>query len=119
MMKLRNFLSNISVILIVTIGASVANAQCWCSGCGCKGGPGYRDTDNHCVSHKDLTKKCGVPPSQRCTYEGAKQICPSERRGGSGRVDPLLAPEPLAGQVAPRPEPGLSDVFVRRILLDQ
>jgi hypothetical protein len=68
---------------------------------------------------RTLLRSAGCLPANAVPMRGAKQICPSERRGGSGRVDPLLAPEPLAGQVAPRPEPGLSDVFVRRILLDQ
>ena len=50
---------------------------CRCQGCGCKGGPGWRGQDGQCVSHANLTKDCGSPPSTRCTYEGAQQICPS------------------------------------------
>jgi hypothetical protein len=57
-----------------------AAAQCYCQGCGCKGGPGWRAGDGHCVSYKDLTKICGTPPSNKCTYEGATKVCPSERR---------------------------------------
>ena len=56
-----------------------ALAQCWCQGCGCKGGPGYRDSTGRCVSHKKLFQICGNPPTTSCTYEGAKQVCPSER----------------------------------------
>ena len=42
-----------------------------CRGCGCKGGPGYRGLDGKCVGFKNLTKVCGDPPDQRCTFENA------------------------------------------------
>ena len=42
-----------------------------CSGCGCKGGPGYRGPDGRCVGFKDLAKICGTPPESRCTFENA------------------------------------------------
>jgi hypothetical protein len=57
---------------------SAAADSCRCHGCGCKGGPGWRRQDGQCVSHANLTKDCGSPPSTRCTYEGAQQVC---RRG--------------------------------------
>jgi hypothetical protein len=56
--------------------AAIGSA-CRCQGCGCKGGPGWRGQNGQCVSHADLTKDCGSPPSTRCTYEGAQQVCPS------------------------------------------
>ena len=57
-----------------------ALAQCICHGCGCKGGPGWRNSSTgQCVSHKQLKQVCGDPPTTSCTYEGAKQVCPSER----------------------------------------
>ena len=56
---------------------SAAADSCRCHGCGCKGGPGWRGQNGQCVSHANLTKDCGSPPSTRCTYEGAQQICPS------------------------------------------
>lgn len=42
-----------------------------CRGCGCRGGPGYRDNKTgKCVSHKRLKKVCGSPPDKkRCTKE--------------------------------------------------
>lgn len=42
-----------------------------CSGCGCKGGPGWRiHKSGRCASHKNLAKACGHPPSNsRCTNE--------------------------------------------------
>jgi len=42
-----------------------------CRGCGCKGGPGYRGPNGKCVGFKNLTKVCGDPPDQRCTFENA------------------------------------------------
>lgn len=44
-----------------------------CTGCGCKGGPGYRELrTNKCVSFRELTKKCGNPPDEdRCRFENA------------------------------------------------
>lgn len=42
-----------------------------CSGCGCRGGPGWRiKSTGKCASHKGLAKQCGSPPSpSRCTKE--------------------------------------------------
>jgi hypothetical protein len=43
-----------------------------CKGCGCTGGPGYRSmASRKCVGTKELTKLCGNPPTQRCTFENA------------------------------------------------
>ena len=39
-----------------------------CSGCGCKGGPGYRGPDG-CVGWKQLIAVCGPPPHDRCARE--------------------------------------------------
>lgn len=43
-----------------------------CRGCGCQGGPGYRDTETRdCVGYEEMAKVCGLPPtSDRCTFEG-------------------------------------------------
>ena len=45
-----------------------------CSGCACRGGPGYRDAKGQCVGHAQLYSRCGTPPTTRCTFEGAAQI---------------------------------------------
>lgn len=44
-----------------------------CSGCGCKGGPGWRENaTGRCVGFRDIDKKCGNPPSSvLCTFENA------------------------------------------------
>ena len=40
-----------------------------CSGCGCKGGPGYRDKSGQCVGYADINSKCGPPPHAGCSAE--------------------------------------------------
>ena len=40
-----------------------------CSGCGCRGGPGYRGPEGRCVGWKKLRRVCGDPPTARCTLE--------------------------------------------------
>jgi len=42
-----------------------------CAGCGCKGGPGYRDAQGQCVGYANLIQKCGPPPHQGCRAECA------------------------------------------------
>jgi len=32
-----------------------AQTNCWCQGCGCKGGPGWRGPNRQCVSHRELS----------------------------------------------------------------
>jgi len=49
-----------------------------CKGCGCTGGPGYRDyRTRKCVGWADLNKKCGPPPHRDCEAEcvPAKEVC--------------------------------------------
>ena len=41
-----------------------------CSGCGCRGGPGYRGPDGNCVSWKTIGRVCGSPPTLSCSAEG-------------------------------------------------
>ena len=44
-----------------------------CSGCGCRGGPGWRvHRTGKCASNKTLAKECGSPPNDAlCTFEKA------------------------------------------------
>ena len=56
--------------------------KAFCRGCGCKGGPGYRDQDGRCVGYAEIIRKCGPPPHSLCTAE-----CAPLREGCShGRV---------------------------------
>ena len=40
-----------------------------CSGCGCRGGTGYRAPDGHCVGFRELSKVCGADPAKVCRFE--------------------------------------------------
>lgn len=41
-----------------------------CHGCGCKGGPGYRENStDRCVGWRELIEKCGPPPHGLCSAE--------------------------------------------------
>ena len=83
--------------LVSKIAAEVkGKGQCSvaCSGCGCKGGPGYRHGGD-CVAWKDLVKKCGAAPHAGCTRE-----CTPVKQGCLGRawIIPLAAALGLAIQ---------------------
>jgi hypothetical protein len=41
----------------------------FCTGCGCKGGPGYRDHNGRCVGYANLIRSCGPPPHSGCKAE--------------------------------------------------
>lgn len=57
-----------------------------CSGCGCKGGPGYRGPDNRCVGWNDLAKVCGNPPITHCRAEGPNRSADEVARGSRYRT---------------------------------
>ncbi len=68
-----------------------------CRGCGCKGGPGWREiATGRCVGFRDIDQKCGRPPSATlCVFENAP--------GTGANRDCALAPaEPRRSQ-PPRP----------------
>jgi hypothetical protein len=58
-----------------------------CDWCGCRGGPGYRAPNGHCVGWKQLAHVCGDPPSKNCTYEG-------DVSGPVLKATPALLPKP-------------------------
>jgi len=74
----------LSTLVVISAGrpalARDQGSACMCHGCGCKGGPGWRDRNNQCVSPQQLKNVCGEPPSTNCTFEGARQVCPTESR---------------------------------------
>ena len=61
------------LIALAAILWLVDNAQA-CSGCGCRGGPGYRGPDGRCVGYANLKSVCGDPPETKCTREGARKV---------------------------------------------
>ncbi len=69
-----------------------------CSGCACRGGPGYRDSKGHCVAHKQLYSRCGVVPTTKCTFEGASHI-------GRNAVPPEWTPAQHTAWLAARTKP--------------
>lgn len=49
---------------------TMSHCEVYCSGCGCKGGPGYRSKlTGRCVGWADIVSVCGQPPHARCTRE--------------------------------------------------
>jgi len=73
--QLRVALTLLALVGSLTVVPLPALAACperpACHGCGCKGGPGYRAPDGRCVGFTNLTKVCGAPPEQSCTFENA------------------------------------------------
>ena len=83
----------------------------FCNQCGCKGGPGYRGPDNHCVGW-DGIGKCGSPPSKNCRAEiPHATLIPADWPASAPRqapvgedckpVQPAAAPSATPGQGAP------------------
>jgi hypothetical protein len=59
----------LQIILPEVTGHGTCNVRC--EGCGCKGGPGYRDRDHKCVGYANLIQRCGPPPHSGCVAECA------------------------------------------------
>jgi hypothetical protein len=68
---------------LVKVAAASVMGRCpvFCSGCGCKGGPGYRAPANNnrkggCVGYADIISKCGVAPhdTKGCVRECARVV---------------------------------------------
>ena len=67
-MRARSIGLSLAVMAMVLV-AGGAGAEA-CSGCGCRGGPGYRAPNGRCVGWADIGRICGSPPSKNCTPEG-------------------------------------------------
>ena len=81
------------LLLAVAFLMICSEALLACSGCGCRGGPGYRGADGRCVGWAQLNAKCGNPPTSRCTYEG--------------KSDQATGPEPYKANILGAPPPSL------------
>lgn len=87
----------IAMIVLISLASVPAAAQgcdlgtSTCSGCGCKGGPGYRHVETRrCVGFRQLDALCGSPPTTRCVPEnapgtGANRDCALRSRGRPAR----------------------------------
>jgi hypothetical protein len=61
--------SNFFAVVVARILCPIADSQA-CSGCGCRGGPGYRGPNGRCVGWSDIGRTCGDPPTTHCSAEG-------------------------------------------------
>jgi hypothetical protein len=68
-----SFVLIVSLFLNATSYGKCVLSNEQCSGCGCKGGPGYREiATQKCVGFKQLDKICGNPVSNGlCIFENA------------------------------------------------
>lgn len=71
-----------------------------CSGCGCRGGPGYRGPNGQCVSWKAFARTCGSPPTAHCSAEHVNAKPGGEDNRPSPKKTPRRAP-----QIETRPNP--------------
>jgi len=65
-----------------------------CRGCGCKGGPGYRNKQGRCVGYKNLISECGPPPHAGCTRECAMVVTGCKRPDIDAAKRAVSAPVP-------------------------
>lgn len=79
---------------LLALAGSPASA---CSGCGCRGGPGYRGPDGKCVGWSNIGRVCGSPPTARCAAEGPN--AGAEEAADHG-VKAIEAGKPKAGAPA-------------------
>ncbi len=93
---MRRILLAVAVGSLAISSAVAQGQQGRCSGCGCKGGPGYRGPDGTCVAHRQLYKVCGTPPTLRCNFEGAAFVA-------IGAVLPTLKPGDTTGEACAIP----------------
>ncbi|WP_407523705.1 hypothetical protein [Methylobacterium oryzisoli] len=66
------FLGTLAFSFLIGVGPTFCARQAEaasCSGCGCKGGPGYRGPNGRCVGWDALAETCGSPPTSRCKAE--------------------------------------------------
>jgi hypothetical protein len=82
------------VAILLLAGAASALA---CSGCGCRGGPGYRGPDGRCVGYANLKRVCGDPPETKCIKEGFPAIEAPDCEGCSCKGGPGFR-NPATGQ---------------------
>ena len=84
-MKLPPFGSCVTLPILLLAASSAFSA------CGDRGGPGYRAPDGRCVSWADLERKCGNPPTTRCTPEMADNA-PKAVVPGAQLLTPSIPP---------------------------
>lgn len=61
-------MKKIVTLALPLLFASVCTDRAF-SGCGDRGGPGYRNQAGKCVGWAALAQQCGNPPTTKCTAE--------------------------------------------------
>jgi hypothetical protein len=70
------------LIALAILAVVVSTATEAASGCGSRGGPGYREGPNgRCVGWDQLGRVCGTPPTTRCTSEAVAVGAPEHADG--------------------------------------
>jgi len=78
----------LNIISLFVIAASFSSVSAFAA-CGDKGGPGYRDSNDKCVSWQALARSCGNPPTLRCTAERAQPEAREAAEQGA-RIDQFM-----------------------------
>ncbi len=82
----------VSVLVLMSLVGAVHA----CSGCGCRGGPGYRGPNGQCVGHAQLLSTCGNPPTLRCSAEGHALMRLMEAERAKKQTAPIAPPASAA-----------------------
>ena len=87
---------------LIAEGAPGRPKRCevWCDGCGCKGGPGYRDSFENCVSYRNLISACGAFHDKGCKPECFPVVAGCVRpdiEGAKERAKHRGSPAPVGG----------------------
>lgn len=72
------------------------------SGCGSRGGPGYRGPNGRCVGWDQIGRVCGSPPTTRCTSESTAVGAPEHAEGQAKLRSELRSRRSSSGQPAIR-----------------
>lgn len=69
------------LLALVVVAISMSTTFEAASGCGSRGGPGYRGANGRCVGWDQLGRICGTPPTTRCTSESVAVGAPEHAAG--------------------------------------
>lgn len=71
----------LGLLTLVVVAIAVSTALEAASGCGSRGGPGYRGPNGRCVGWDELGRICGTPPTTRCSSESVAVGAPEHAAG--------------------------------------
>jgi hypothetical protein len=84
-------LFSFSLVSLPVAPGAFAQDGCRCTGCGCKGGPGWRGPEGTCVSKASLAQICGSPPGAPCKQEAAARVCFGQKSASTAPNDKTQA----------------------------